>query len=50
VLPKSWTCKKIENKFAISNRMARKVKALVKKNGIFVKLLNKSVTERVYSF
>jgi len=37
--------------------MARKVKALVKKNGIFAtpnpkceKLLNKSVTERVYSF
>ena len=35
VLPKSWTCKKIENEFAISNRMARKVKVLVKKNGIF---------------
>ena len=37
--------------------MARKVKVLVKKNGIFAtpnpkcgKLLNKSVTERVYSF
>ena len=37
--------------------MARKVKALVKKNGIFAtpnpkcgKLLNKSVTESVYSF
>ena len=57
VLPKSWTCKKIENEFAFSNTMARKVKALVKKNCIFAtpspkcgKLLNKSVTERVYSF
>ena len=71
VLPKSWTFKKIENEFAISNRMARKVKALVKKNGALVKkngalvkkngifatpnpncgkLLNKSVTDRVYSF
>ena len=37
--------------------MARKVKAVVNKNGIFAtpnpkcgKLLNKSVTERVYSF
>jgi hypothetical protein len=35
VLPKSWTCNNIQNEFAISNRMARKVKALVKINGIF---------------
>jgi hypothetical protein len=57
VLPKSWTCNNIQNEFAISNRMARKVKALVKINGIFAtpnpkcgKLLNKSVRERVYTF
>jgi len=33
-LPKSWTVNKIAEEFAVSNYMARKVKKLVKVNGI----------------
>lgn len=33
-LPKSWTVKKIEIEFRVSNRMARKAKSLVKEKGI----------------
>ena len=34
VLPKSWSCNKIQQEFCVSNRMARKVKALVAEKGI----------------
>lgn len=34
VLPQSWTIGKIEKEFHVSNRMARKAKALVKEKGI----------------
>ena len=34
VLPMSWSIKKIESEFKASNYMARKVKALVKSEGI----------------
>lgn len=57
VLPKSWTCKKIEDEFGVSNRMARKVKALVKENGILAtpnskpgKVLSNSVTQQIIQF
>ena len=34
VLPKSWTIKKVQEKFGASNYMVRKAKELVKENGI----------------
>lgn len=34
VLPKNWSCNRIQREFSISNRMARKVKALVAEKGI----------------
>ena len=57
LLPMSWSCKKIENEFMVSNRMARRAKALVKEKGILStpdpkpgKSLNDSVTEKVNNF
>lgn len=57
VLPKSWSCSEIQNEFQVSNRMARKAKALVKAKGILAtpnpkpgKVLNESVIEKVIGF
>lgn len=56
-LPKSWTVRQIENEFHVSNRMARKAKALVKENGIMScpypkpgKTLDKTIVDKVKDF
>jgi transposase len=57
VLPKSWSIKKIQDEFGVSNYMARAVKKLVKENGILStpnpkpgKTLNENVVELVKDF
>lgn len=35
ILPKSWTCQKIEEEFGVTNYIARAVKVLVKEKGVF---------------
>lgn len=57
LLPQSWSLKKIEEEFGVSNYMARKVKDLVKEKGILStpnpkpgKMLNNVIAQLVVNF
>ena len=57
VLHQSWTCKKIEDEFGVSNYMARAVKKLVNEKGIIStpkpkpgKTLNENTAQLVKEF
>ena len=57
ILPKSWSVRKIENKFGVSNYMARKTKELVKTKGILStpnpkpgKMLSNDTVKLIHSF
>ena len=39
LVPKSWSCKKIESEFGASNYIARMAKKLVQENGILSYLI-----------
>lgn len=57
VLPKTWSCNRIQREFSISNRMARKAKTLVAEKGIlstpnqkFGKKIADDIIEKVKQF